>query len=82
MNGSEQSLLARMAANSCRQGTYPAVVGMHVVLRRADLVRRYKVQSFGQSTSGIVPLLARMAANSPVGANGSEQMWFGCEPVT
>ena len=52
-----------MAANSCRQGTYPVVVGMHVVLRRADLVKWYKVQWFGQCTSDIVPVCA----------NGSKQ---------
>ena len=70
-----------MAANSCRQGTYPVVVGMHVVLCRADLVNRYKVQWLGQCTSDIVPLFARIAANSPACADGIEQMWFGHSPV-
>ena len=54
-----------MAANSCRQGTYPVAVGMHVVLPRADLVKWYKVQWLGQCTSDIAPLFARMAAKQP-----------------
>ena len=54
---------------------------MHVVLCLADVVKWYKVQWFGQCTSDIVPLFARMAANSPVCADGSEQMWYGRTPV-